>query len=256
MAAGPNHVAITGASSGIGAALARQYAKPGTRLSLLARNPARLEQVAAQCRAKGAAVAITPSDVTDRQAMADWIADSEAQAPLDLFIANAGIGGVAALKQGPGEPAEKTAALFAINMQGVANGVAPLVPRLVARRRGQIAIIGSLAGLVGLPQAPGYSASKAAVGAYGDALRRQLSPFGIRISVVHPGFVETPMSQDVPFRHLFVWSAERAARHIALKLARGRGQIIFPWQLGALAFLARALPHRLSDAILTRMRHS
>jgi len=252
---GPGHVAITGASSGIGAALAHHYAGPAITLSLLARNRERLERVAQDCRARGAVVETAIGDVRDADAMAAWIAACEARARLDLLIANAGIGGFAALAEGVGEPANKTAAIMATNMLGVANCVAPLLPHMVARRGGQIAIISSLAGLTGLPQAPGYSASKAALGAYGDALRRQALPHGVRVSVVYPGFVETPMSQGIPHRRLFLWSAERAAAHIAARLARGKGQIVFPWQLHVAAWAARALPHGFADAILMRTRH-
>jgi short-subunit dehydrogenase len=253
---GPTHVAITGASSGIGAALAHHYAGPGVTLALLARNRERLAQVAQECRTRGAVVETVIGDVADPEAMAAWIAACEARAPLDLLIANAGIGGFAALADGPGEAAGKTAAIMATNMLGVANCVAPLLPRMIARRAGQIAIVSSLAGLVGLPQAPGYSASKAALGAYGDALRRQALPHGVRVSVIYPGFVETPMSRGIPHRGLFLWSAERAAAHIAARLARGQGQIIFPWQLHIAVWAARALPHGFADAILMRTRRS
>jgi short-subunit dehydrogenase len=252
MSSRPHHVAITGASSGIGAALARHYAGPGVTLALLGRNRERLEAVAADCRHKGAAAEAMVGDVTDRVQMAEWIAACEARAPVDLFLANAGQGGVQALAEGPGEAAATTAALFAANVMGAANCVAPLLARMMARGAGQIAIISSLAGLLGLPQAPGYSASKAAVAAYGDALRRLAAPSGVRISVVYPGFVDTPMSEGVPLRHLFLWDASRAARFIAAKLARGQGRIFFPWQMTLMLRLGRLLPAFLLDSLIVR----
>jgi short-subunit dehydrogenase len=248
----PRHIGITGASSGIGAALALHYAAPDVTLALLARDAGRLEAVAGACRAKGAQVHVTLADVTSSMAMAEWIMRCESRMPLDLLLANAGLGGMAALSGGAGETAAATARLFAVNLQGVANSVAPLLPAMIRRGTGQIAIIGSLAGMLGLPQSPSYSASKAAVATYGDALRRLAAPAGVAVSVVYPGFVNTPMSRGVPYRRLFLWDADRAARYIARRLSRGHGQIAFPWPMVALARFGRLLPYRWIDALLKR----
>lgn len=157
-------VLVTGASSGIGAALALEYAAPGVRLALCGRNAARLEEIAEGCRAKGAAVDARVLSVTDAGALAAWVAEADAAAPLDLVIANAGI----SAGTGDGaETAEQTRAIFAVNVDGVLNTVLPAIAPMRARRCGQFAIIASVAGFRGLPSAPAYCASKAAVKAWG-----------------------------------------------------------------------------------------
>jgi short-subunit dehydrogenase len=134
--------------------------------------------------------------------------------------------------------------------------VIPLLPRFVARGRGHVVIMSSLAAHIGLPDAPLYSASKAAIRVYGHGLRRLLGPKGIRVTVICPGFVATPMSASVPGRPPFLWSAERAAARIVAGLGRGKREISFPWQLAVLARLAAALPPPLIDPLLNRTRRS
>lgn len=246
----PAHVVITGASSGIGAALVRIYSAPGTRLSLIARNRERLEAVALESRGRGAVVDVYVADVTDAAAIENVLAACDQRQPVDLLVANAGLGGRASLVTTVAEPGPLAREIFATNALGVINTVTALLPRLVARRRGQIAVMSSLAGLVALPACPVYSASKAAVRAYGAALRAFLAPFGVRVTVVCPGFVDTPMSASLPFRPPFMWSADRAARHIAQALAHGRREIIFPWPLAAAMRLLRMLPTGIADRVL------
>ncbi|MGH6928987.1 MAG: SDR family NAD(P)-dependent oxidoreductase, partial [Dongiaceae bacterium] len=129
----PRSLLITGASSGIGEALALAYAAPGIRLALTGRDGARLETVAVACRRRGAIAQAATVDVTDADAMARWIEGLDVASPIDLVIANAGIG---AGTEGGFETAEQTRAVFAVNLSGVLNTVLPLVPRFVARRRG------------------------------------------------------------------------------------------------------------------------
>jgi short-subunit dehydrogenase len=109
-----------------------------------------------------------------------------------------------------------------------------------------------MAGFLGLPHTPVYSASKAAAGIYGDALRRLLMPHGVRVSVIYPGYVETPMSDSLPFERPFLWSVDKAAKHIARELVKGCRRIIFPRRLHAVMILARLLPERWLDAFLAR----
>src|SRR5215470_15407353 len=153
----PRHILITGASSGIGEALAQYYAGPETRLALGGRSLLRLKQVAAACRSRGATVAPKVIDVTDRSMMRDWIRAADAETPLDLVVANAGIG----VDEGFGRGSESLARpIFAVNLDGVLNTAYPAMERMVGRGRGQIAFMSSLAGYRGLPDAPAYSASK------------------------------------------------------------------------------------------------
>jgi short-subunit dehydrogenase len=248
----PRHVLITGASSGIGAALARSFARPGARLSLTARSSERLEQVAAQCGAAGAETVTRSIDISDAAALPAWIEDCDTQRPVDMVIGNAGVGGERVIATAAGEPLSVAHEIIATNILGVANTIIPLLPRFVARGKGHVVIMSSLAAYIGLPQAPLYSASKAAIRIYGQGLRRLLEPKGIRVTVICPGFVDTPMSASVPGERPFLWTTERATRRIVAGLARGEREIAFPWPLAVLATLANFLPPRWLDAGFAR----
>jgi short-subunit dehydrogenase len=215
----PLSILITGASSGIGAALARRYARPGTHLALGGRDPGRLATIAAECRHAGANVREQSIDVTDRRAMAAWIAQADREAPLDLVIANAGT----ACRHLPDSP-ERTRAIFAVNLDGVLNTVEPAEAAMVPRRRGYLALMSSLASFYGSPNSAAYCSSKAAVRLLGEGLRQRLARNGIVVSMICPGFVRTPMNAGVRPRLPLTMSAERAAAIIA----RGRARIAFP----------------------------
>lgn len=243
-------VLLTGASSGLGAALAQAYACPGAALHLSGRNLDRLEAVAQSCRAKGAEVFTTALDVTDRAAMAVWVAEAEVRRPLDLVIANAGI---SAGTLGGGESVEQTRAIFAVNLEGVINTVMPALPPMRSRRRGRIGIMSSLAGFRGFPGAPAYCASKAAVRVWGEALRGELAGDGVVVSVICPGFIVTPMTAVNTFKMPFLMDAGRAAAIIRRGLERKRGSIAFPWPMHVLARLAAGLPSGLMDRLTESM---
>src|SRR5690242_19879064 len=247
MTTSPRHILITGASSGIGEALALHYAAPGIALALIGRDRERLAVAADACRARGAVVESAAIDVTDREGLRAWIEGIDEVRAVDLVIANAGV------STGRGALGEDEAAIrrvLAINIDGVLITVLPLLPRMIARRRGQIALMSSLAAFRGLPTGPSYSASKAAVKALGEAWRLKLASDGIRVSVICPGFVTTRMTARNNFRMPFLMSAEKAATIIAHGLARDQGRIAFPRPMAALSWLVGALPWRLSDAFL------
>jgi len=253
MAEAPRSLLITGASSGIGAALARHYAAPGVALALTGRDRDRLAAVAGACRTQGAAVESAVLDVTDRAALGAWIERMDDGNPLDLVIANAGISAAT----GRARESEAVARrVLAVNIDGVLNTVFPVLPRFIARRHGQIALMSSLAGFRGLPTAPAYSASKAAVKSLGEAWRGQLAADGIGVSVICPGFVTTRMTARNNFAMPFLMSAERAAEIIARGLARNHGRIAFPWPMAAGAWLLGALPWRLGDRVARRAARS
>lgn len=246
MANPPRHILITGASSGIGAALARRYAGPGIRLSLGGRSRERLDDAAAQCRARGAIVETASIDVTDRAVMRQWIAAADAEQALDLVIANAGItAGV-----GGAESEQRARQVFAVNLEGVLNTAYPAIERLAVHGGGQLALMSSLAGYRGLADAPAYSAAKAAVKSLGEAWRGSLAAAGIRVSVICPGFIETPMTAGNRFPMPFLMTAERAAAIIARGLGQDRARIAFPWPMAVGMWLVAALPPSLGDRIL------
>ncbi len=248
----PRSILITGASSGIGRALALHYAAPGVFLALSGRNEERLEDVAAACREKGAKTDIAILDVAHRAEMEDWIADVEKQAPLDLVIANAGIsGGTGGVMNG--EPENQARAIFDVNLYGVLNTVLPVLPRMTARGRGQIALISSLAGFRGFPSAPAYSASKGAVRFYGEALRGAVAGTGVRVNVVCPGFVKSRMTDANNFPMPMLLEADRAAVLIAKGLAADKGRIVFPWPLHFSSWFLSVLPDCVAQRVLRKL---
>lgn len=251
----PEHLVLTGATSGLGRALALHYAAAGRRLSLTGRDGPRLLEVADACRALGADVETAQLDVTDAGAMADWLHSCDGVAPVDLLIANAGIGGAAALAPRGGEDGAQARAVLAVNTLGLVNTVTPLLPPMRARGKGHLVLVGSLQGLIGLPHAPIYSASKAAVRIYADGLRRLVRADGLRVTTVLPGFIDTPMSQSLGMARPFLWPADKAARRIAQDAARGARYCIFPLPLRVAVGLGRVMPAALVDFVLSRSLH-
>ncbi|MFT5180268.1 MAG: short-subunit dehydrogenase [Alphaproteobacteria bacterium] len=247
----PRSILITGASSGIGAALAREYAQPGCTLFLGGRNQARLATIVADCQARGASAEPATVDVVDGDAIAQWIAHADDHTPLNLVIANAG---VSAGTGTAGEPLDQARRIMAINVDGVINTVHPALERFAARPdpgvKGQIAIMSSLASFRGFAGAPAYCASKAAVRNYGEGMRNAYARAGIEVSVICPGFVHSGMTAENDFAMPFVMEGDRAARIIRRGLARNRGRIAFPWQMYGAAWLLQALPPWTTDRIM------
>ncbi len=250
----PSHVLITGASSGIGAALACAYAAESVRLSLCARNQSKLEAVAATCRARGALVDISPLDVTDCAVLQAWISGCDARQPIDLVIANAG----KTLAVGPDGEAESwadTRLLLATNIDSALATVIPLIGPMRHRGHGQIALVSSLAAYRGMAITPAYCASKAAVKAYGEALRALVAADGVAVSVICPGFVDSDMSRVFPGKKPFMINADQAAAIIRRGLARNRARIAFPFPLTLGTWLLAMLPAAVADFILQRISY-
>ncbi|HZT73820.1 MAG TPA: SDR family NAD(P)-dependent oxidoreductase [Terriglobales bacterium] len=234
---------LTGASTGIGRALALEYAAPGRQLGLVARRAELLEEIAAACRGRGAAALALPADVCDGAAMTaaaqrflDWAGGA------DLIIANAG--------GGQKENLLDAAALdqtLRLNVTSVAHTFAPFLPALRTAGGGHLVGVASLAGFRGMPHAPSYGASKAALISYLEALRILVEPMGLRVTTVCPGYVRTPLIANNPFMP-WLLEPDVAARIIRRGLERGRSQIVFPWQLGLLIWIMHGLPNRLYDA--------
>jgi short-subunit dehydrogenase len=252
----PRVVLITGASSGIGEALALEYAGRGVFLALGGRNAARLAGVGERCQAKGAEVETSVLDVTDANAMELWIAGLAARRPLDLVIANAGIG---AGSGSGGESESQARHVFSVNLGGVLNTVFPAIKAMTAQtdtkdgQRGQIAVMSSLAGFRGYPGAPAYCASKAAIKVHGEALRGELDSQGIAVTVICPGWVRSRMTEKNRFLTPLLMDSQRAARIIRRGLARNRARIAFPRRMYFLAWLTATLPPGLIDPLLRRL---
>ncbi|HMR29598.1 MAG TPA: SDR family NAD(P)-dependent oxidoreductase [Geminicoccaceae bacterium] len=230
----PHGVLITGASSGIGAALATALAAPGRRLDLGGRSADRLVAVAEGCSAAGAEVHTACLDLRDGEALRRWIG---AIPPPDLLVANAGVSG----------HDTGSAEIVAVNVQAVIATVEAALPRM--REGSRIALMSSLAGFNGMASAPVYCASKAAVRIYGDGLRARLRGAGIAVSIVCPGFVATPMTDSNPFPMPLMMSPEQAAGRILRGLARRQAVIAFPTRLYWLTRLFGLLPRPLADRI-------
>jgi NAD(P)-dependent dehydrogenase (short-subunit alcohol dehydrogenase family) len=234
------NIALTGASSGLGSALALELAAPGITLHLSGRDAARLGAIAAQVRARGATTTETLADVTDRAAMDAWVRSIP---ELDLVVANAGIS--AGPGQGPFESSEQIRAVFATNVEGVFNTVLPALER----RCRHIVIIGSIAGLIALPSSPAYSAAKAALDFWVRGVAPRAAKEGIILTIVRPGFIRTPLTARNPYPMPGLMDAARAAKIIATGIARGQRSITFPLWLASLGWFGNLMPKKLFSAV-------
>jgi short-subunit dehydrogenase len=246
-------VVITGASSGLGAALAAAYAGPGVAMGLIARNAERLAATAAMCRAAGATVETAAIDVADGPALAAWLEAFDTEHPVELLIANAGTS-AGPDPDSPGEPLALTERQLATNLIGAVHTIAPLVPRLCERRRGRIVAIASVAAFRGLPNSPGYCASKAGLRAYAEALRPRLARYGVGVTVVCPGFFSSPMTDRWEGPTPFLASGAAAAGHIKRGIDSGRRRVDFPWLLVFGMRFCDLAPAWIGDMILRRFR--
>lgn len=246
------NILITGASSGIGKALAIIYAKAGNNLFLCARNKEKLEMVSKICQELNSNSKIDARiiDVRDQKALEDYIDEIEKQHKIDLVIANAGISAGTALGI---ESKEQISEIFATNLTGVLNTINPAIKYMKLRSAGQIAIISSLAGFRGLPSCPAYSASKAAVRVYGEALRGNLQEYGIKVNVICPGYIKTPMTDVNKFYMPFMIDADKCAKIIKTRLEKNHGRIAFPFPLYFIIWLLTIIPSKITDPIFSML---
>lgn len=249
-------VFITGASSGIGAALARRYAQQGAMLGLLGRRGAVLDAFAASLPNPHLHRTYAV-DVCDhaalRQAAEDFM---QAAGGADVVIANAGISHGTRTEFAEDLPVFER--IVATNVTATVATFAPFVAAMKARadRRGcRLVGIASVAGVRGLPGAGAYSCSKAAVAAYCESLRVELRPAGIRVVTIAPGYIDTPMTQANKYPMPFLMDADRFAAAAARAIARGTGYTVIPWQMGVVAKLLRVLPDWLYDRLFARAPH-
>ena len=244
------NILISGANSGIGRALAIAYAKPDVNLFLCARNLQKLQEVKEICRELKANVFIKSLDVKNEEESRLWIQKIEENYPLDLIIASAGI---SAGTSDSTESASQIKDIFSTNINGVLNIINPAIEKMKQRKSGQIALLASLAGFRGLPSAPAYSASKATIRVYGEALRGNLAGFGIKVNVICPGYVKTPMTDVNDFFMPFLMPVEKAAKIIKKGLAKNKSRIAFPFPLYFVVWLASLLPPCITDGIFARL---
>lgn len=240
-------ILVTGATGAIGGALAEIYAAPGVELHLNGRNEAKLAAIGQRCAVRGAAVFPIPLDVRDSSALQAWL---DGLGALDLVIINAGMNTNIG-PTGEGEPWADVEALVDINLKASMAIVHAVLPAMRHRGHGQIALVSSLAGYFGLPVTPSYCASKAGLKAYGEALRGWLAPEGIRVNVIMPGYVESPMCEAMPGPKPFLCSPERAARLIRRGLAKDKARISFPFPLNLGTWFLAVLPAVVSLRILS-----
>ncbi len=245
---------ITGASSGIGRALAFELASGPVKLILQGRNRDRLEKVVADCRGKGAVVHEFVADVRD-ELFSKQVLSLDERYGIDVVVANAGINSTLLPDQEP-EDFELVLNLIDTNLKGVINTVNPLIANMKKRRSGKIILMSSIAAFRGLPQCPAYCAAKSAVLAYGESLRAWLRHFGVNVAVICPGFIETPLCDKLSGPKPFLMSPEKAAKIIVKGMANNKQVIAFPRLLVLASKFSRLLPAKLVDYFLFRIESS
>jgi NADP-dependent 3-hydroxy acid dehydrogenase YdfG len=237
---------VTGASAGIGRALTLALADRGWRVHATARKAEALEALAAERPGK---IVPQPGDVLDADRMAAIVSGIEAERPLALAVLNAGVYIPMRAQQ---FDAGEVARTFAVNVNGVANGLDPVLKAMIARRAGHVALTSSVAGYRGLPRAAAYSATKAALIAMAEALAFDLIDLNVRISVVNPGFVRTEATAVNDFEMPFVMSAEDAAARIVRGLERPGFEIAFPTRFALILRTLGLLPNRAYFAVMRK----
>jgi short-subunit dehydrogenase len=239
---------ITGASSGIGQALARRLAAEGCKVGLVARRRELLSDLAQEIEKTGVPVTFETADVSQREQAVEAIRKVAAPlGPVDLLIANAGVGAPTIVEPFNVGDIEK---MFRVNVLGVVYSLEAVLPQMLQRRRGHLAAVSSLAAYKGLPGESGYTASKAALNVFMEGLRVQLRGKGIAVTTICPGFVLTPMTEVNEFKMPWLLTADEAARRILRALKRKRKVYNFPWQMGLFMRCARWAPDWLVERFM------
>ena len=239
-------IVITGASSGLGEALALYYAMRENQLVLIARREDRLEEVARRCRDKGAVVETIVADVNDFEHMRE-IGIDLCKKPIDRIILNAGISvghseGVTAF--------EDFHRLFQTNFLSIHALLEPIIPTMIGQKSGEIVFISSLASLFTMPTSIAYSSSKRALNAYAEGLHYQLKPYGVTVMTIMPGFIDSEMTQKNRFKMPFFMSTEKGIARIAYAIERKKIRYAFPFRFYLMIRIVSLFPQSLRDKIV------
>jgi short-subunit dehydrogenase len=240
-------VMITGASSGIGRGLAVELARRGAKVGLVARRADVVDEVVREIEAAGGRALALPADVRNEDSIRVAAERLRSElGPIDLLIANAGIGPTRDAAQ---LDAKEVAAVINVNVIGASNSVAAVIPEMVARESGHLIVISSLAAYRGLPRSAAYCASKAAVSAFFESLRLDLGPRGIAVTIIHPGFIKTPLTSGRDARMPFLMELDDAVNKMVRAIERRRKRYSFPWQLATIVRAGMILPMWMYDQI-------
>lgn len=245
----PFHVLITGGSSGIGAALARYYARPGTQLTLWGRNGRRLENIAQEARERGASVSILSLDLCQTDDALAALRAADNAHPVNVLILAAGLGDI----RPAGAITERAAQVRDIALVNFTTPVTlatEMASKMAARKEGRIALVGSVAAFHDLPIATAYSGSKAGLARFSTALHAAMTPHHVSVTLISPGYVDTPMSQRLAGARPFLVAPQRAARMIARAIGQGRAHLMFPWPFALVRFLEMIVPRPIVHRLL------
>lgn len=245
---------VTGASSGIGEALAVALAKKGATLGLLARRKELLDKLKKDCETAGGSARVFACDVTDEDAVQaavdDFIHEFE---HIDILIANAGIGGNNKETRGLQPLAVKK--VIDINLLGAVNSVHAVLPKMLKRGRGHLVAISSLAGFRGLPKSAAYSASKAGMTAFFESVRLDVKYLGIDVTIIQPGFIRTPLTAGRENKMPFLMNLDDAIPLFIKAIEKKKKFAAFPWQLATIVRAGKFMPAWLYDRIASRAKY-
>jgi len=241
---------ITGASSGIGAGLALELSRRGAAVGLVARRAELLSELVRKIsseRGNASALVADVNDAGELRTQADLL--RREFGPIDVLIANAGIGTISpALDLRP----EDVAAVFRVNVLGAVNSVAAVLPEMLARKQGQLVAISSLSAYRGLPKSAAYCASKAAVSSFFESLRIDLRGSGVDVTIIHPGFIKTPLTAGRQAKMPYLMELDSAVKRMVRAIEKRKKSYAFPWQLASIVRLGLVMPTFMYDRIAAR----